>query len=405
MSLQFASALTRAADPAEAANAIALRLKQHFGARQPDLALAFISGHHTHAAQMAAALGASLTARISLGCTAESVIGRDEEIENEDTVSVVAACLPGTQVTGFAIAADDWPEALSDPETFRARFGTGPEPKLFILLADPFTSPMDDVLAMFNAAYPGVPIVGGMASAANAMRQSDSSFSDVLFLSQGHPSGQQSQGGAVGVALAGEIEIDVVVSQGCRPIGRPLTVTQAQRNILITLEDQPAMSRLQQLFEELPESDQDLLRNGVYVGRAIDSTRDDLGRGDFLIRGVMGADPQRGIIAVGDFVEEGERVQFHLHDAATATEDLELLLLPQTLQDPPAGAFVFSCNGRGTRLYDHPNGDITTIQQFLGGAPVAGFFCAGEIGPVGGKNFLHGHTASLVIFREAKGLK
>jgi small ligand-binding sensory domain FIST len=401
MTLRFASALSRAADPAEAANELTLNLNRQFNGERPHLALAFIAGHQAHASQMAEALCASLNADLILGCTAESVIGQTEEIENQDAVSVVAASLPGALVTGFAISADDWPEALSDPETFRARLNLDTDPKLFILLADPFTSPMDDVLAMFNAAYPNVPIVGGMASAANAMRQTDSTFSDVLFLSRG--AFQSNQGGAVGIALAGDIEIDVVVSQGCRPIGRSFTVTQAQRNILITLEDQPAMSRLQEIFEELPESDQDLLRNGVYVGRAIDSTQEELGRGDFLIRGVMGADPQRGLIAVGDFVAEGERVQFHLHDAATATEDLELLLLPQTLQDPPAGAFLFSCNGRGTRLYDHPDGDIRTVQQFLGGAPIAGFFCAGEIGPVGGRNFLHGHTASMVIFRESPG--
>jgi small ligand-binding sensory domain FIST len=207
-------------------------------------------------------------------------------------------------------------------------------------------------------------------------------------------------GGAVGVALSGAFEVDVIVSQGCRPVGRPYRVTAAQKNILIGLEDRPPMVCLQELFDALPQRDRELLKNGVYLGRAIDPARQELGRGDFLIRGVMGGDRERGFLAVGDYVSEGEAVQFHLRDAHTAAEDLEMLLLPQALLSRPAGAFLFSCNGRGTNLYDHPNGDVSLIQNALGGVPLAGFFCAGEIGPVGGRNFLHGHTASLAIFRQ-----
>jgi small ligand-binding sensory domain FIST len=401
MALLFASALTRLSDPAEAANDLALQLRRQLLGQRADLALAFIAGHHKQATEVSRALSESLDARIALGCTAESVIGRDEEVENADAVSVVAAVLPGAEIAGLSVSADDWPEVLSDPASLTARLGTGFKPKLFILLADPFTSPMDDVLELFNTAYPGVPIVGGMASAANAaqVQAGDSDLADVLFLTP--PGVARAPGGAVGVAIAGGIDIDVVVSQGCRPIGQAMTVSSVQRNLLTSLEDQPPMVRLQQIFDNLSVEDRQLLRNGVYLGRAIDPAQAELGRGDFLIRGIMGADPEHGYLAVGDFLRPGERVQFHLHDALTATEDLEMMLLPQTLQAPPAGAFLFSCNGRGTRLYGRPNGDIETVQQFLGDAPLAGFFCAGEIGPVGGRNFLHGHTASLVIFRPA----
>lgn len=397
--IRFASGFSRASDPAEVANEVAHALHEGLTGTPPDLALAFISGHYTDAEAVAQALHASLGAKLCLGCTAESLITRDQEIEQEEAVSVVAASLPNVDLVGFAVSGDDWPEILSDPALFRNRLGVDFNPKLFILLADPFSSPMDDVLELFNAAYPGVPVVGGMASAANAVqaRDGDPAFTDLLFTAQ--TEFHRLNGGAVGVALAGEIEIDVIVSQGCRPVGEPLLVTRADRNILMSLENGSPMQRLQDLFEELPAQDRELLRNGVYLGRAIDSTQEDLGRGDFLIRGLMGADPDQGFLAVGDYIHPGERVQFHLHDAHTATEDLELLLLPQTLQEPPVGAFLFSCNGRGTRLYDHPNGDIETVQQFLNDAPLAGFFCAGEIGPVGGRNFLHSQTASLVIFR------
>ena len=392
--LIFASAITRITDPKIAADELAQSLSRQLDGRRPDLALVFTCGQAPHvAAELAEAVSQSLGARILIGCTAESVIGREEEIENETAASVVAASLPGVDLSPFALAPGTWLDVCADDDVFRAHLGARSDSKLFILFCDPFTCPMDDLLDTFNTAYAGKPVIGGMASGGGSPGE------NVLFLNGG--SFTVMNGGAVGVALGGGIEADVIVSQGCRPIGRPFTVTRAQRNVLLSLEDQPPMNRLQEVVDQLPEWDRELLKNGVFVGRAIDPAREELGRGDFLVRGVMGADPQRGFIAVGDYMHEGENVQFHLRDAATATEDLEMMLLPQTFLDPPAGAFLFSCNGRGTRLYDHPNGDVSTIQNILGGAPLAGFFCAGEIGPVGGKNFLHGHTASMVIFRQS----
>lgn len=389
--MRFASAVSRNPDPDQAADEIAQRLDDQLG-RRPDLALAFLSGYDREsAARLAEAVNARVKAGICLGCTAESVIGRDEEIENETALSVVAASLPGVNMAAFAVDPSDWPEVVTDPDTFLTRIPAPSDTKLFVLFADPYSSPMDEVLELFNSAYEGVPVIGGMASGGSGAGE------NVLFLHGGRSA--ILNGGAVGVALAGAFEADVIVSQGCRPIGRPYRVTAAQKNILIGLEDRPPMVCLQELFDGLPPWDRELLKNGVYLGRAIDPAREELGRGDFLIRGLMGGDPDRGFIAVGDYVSEGENVQFHLRDAQTATEDLEMMLLPQSLLARPEGAFLFSCNGRGTNLYDHPNGDVSVIQNALGDIPLAGFFCAGEIGPVGGKNFLHGHTASMVIFR------
>ncbi|MDX1524307.1 MAG: FIST C-terminal domain-containing protein, partial [Anaerolineae bacterium] len=150
---------------------------------------------------------------------------------------------------------------------------------------------------------------------------------------------------------------------------------------------------------ELSEADQGLLQNGLFIGRAINDNQAELGRGDFLIRGISGIDRENGALIVSDYLQSGETVQFHLRDANTAEEDLEMMLTPQLLYDPPAGAMLFSCNGRGTRLYPHPDGDISTIRKVVGDVDLAGFFCAGEIGPIGGRNFLHGHTASLALFR------
>lgn len=396
--MRFAASLSYSTDPLEAANEIVRGLQIQLGTAKPDLVLAFFCGYAPQAASsLAEALTASIDARVMLGCTAESIIGQELEIENQTAVSVVAATLPGVELSPFAISADNWPELLADHNIVRERLGLSSDPKLFILLADPVSSPIDEALEVLNYVFPKIPIIGGMASAANA---GGPSAKDVLFLKSDAVTITNS--GAVGLAISGAVEVDVIVSQGCRPIGRLFTITAAQQNILLSLEDQPPMPLLQQLFEDLPDEDRELIRNGVYIGRAIESGQDELGRGDFLIRGVMGADPERGFIAVGDFVNPGERVQFHLRDAVTATEDLEMLLLPQTLQDKPAGAFLFSCNGRGRRLYDYPNGDISVVQNALGNVPIAGFFCAGEIGPVGGRNFLHGQTASMVIFRPSK---
>jgi small ligand-binding sensory domain FIST len=392
--MRFASAISRNPDPEQAAREVAQQIDEQLGGR-PDLALAFFSGYPREiAAGLAAQIGTRMPAGISLGCTAESVIGWDEEIENQTALSVVAACLPGVNMAAFAVDPGDWPEVISDPDTFLTRIPAPGDTRLFVLLADPFSSPMDEVLALFNSVYEGIPVIGGMASAGS------SGGENVLFLHGGRQA--ILGGGAVGVALSGAFEIDVIVSQGCRPVGRPYRVTAAQKNILIGLEDRSPMACLQELFDALPQWDRDLLQNGVYLGRAIDPGREELGRGDFVIRGVMGADRERGFIAVGDYVSEGENVQFHLRDANTASEDLEMMLLPQSLLSKPAGAFLFSCNGRGTNLYDHPNGDVRIIQDALGGVPLAGFFCAGEIGPVGGKNFLHGHTASMAIFRQER---
>jgi small ligand-binding sensory domain FIST len=286
----------------------------------------------------------------------------------------------------------DWRKTLNDEAALRHEINAPPETRLFVILADPFTTPMDAVLEAFNTYYPELPLIGGMASGSQRAGGNALLFNDHVL-----------NNGAVGVALAGAFEVDVIVSQGCRPVGRPFTVTSARENVIYGLEDHPPLEWIKDLVESMPSDDRMLLSNGLYIGRAVGTDRNSLGRGDFLIRGVMGLDQETGVMVVGDYIEEGELVQFHLRDATTAEEDLEMMLAPQLFFDPPCGGFLFSCNGRGTRLYDYPNGDISTIQKIIGDVNLAGFFCAGEIGPIGRKNFLHGHTASLALFRPLAG--
>ena len=356
-----------------------------------DLALVFISSPLTHAVpEIAQRLRLGLKPKALLGCTAEGVIGREQEIEDSPAITLVAAQMPAVTLAPIHLqpGENDWPKLLLDPEEFKRLVAAPPDPRLFILLGDPFSAPMDDVLVSFNACYPGVPVIGGMASGALRPLGNTLIFDDQL-----------THEGVVGLALSGALDVDLVVSQGCRPIWRPFKVGAAHRNVILNLEGRPPLAWLQDLIPELPEEDRQLLGKGLFVGRAIKPGQEGLGRGDFLIRGVVGIDQGSGAIAIGDSLIEGETIQFHLRDALTAQEDLEMMLIPQMFRDPPRGGLLFSCNGRGTRLYDHPNGDIAVIQRSLENIHLAGFFCAGEIGPIGRANFLHGHTASLVLFR------
>jgi small ligand-binding sensory domain FIST len=207
--------------------------------------------------------------------------------------------------------------------------------------------------------------------------------------------------GAVAVVIGGGVRIRPVVSQGCRPIGRPLVITRAEANVIVELGGRPALERLREIYGDLPEADRQLVRSSLHVGRAASEYRDAFRQGDFLVRNVVGADPESGVIAVGDLMRTGQTIQFHVRDAASADEDLRRLLCDTRGGAAPAGAIVFTCNGRGTRLFDEPNHDARCVRDCLGPIPVAGFFAQGEIGPIGRRTFLHGFTASIAVFEPA----
>jgi small ligand-binding sensory domain FIST len=388
-SMKFASATTTETDIQQAALDLIDQTRQQSGDLALDLLIVFASAHHAPGIEtLTQSLRDALKPTTLLGCTAEGVIGADEEIERKPAITLIAAHLPGVELVPFAFAAGPLHEMLPDGQMVPQE--ATQDPKLFIVLGDPFSTPVDEVLAAFNKRHPGVPVIGGLASGAIYPGQS-------VLLSNG----TALQNGIVGVALSGDLDVDVIVSQGCRPIGSAFEVTEAEENVIQNLDGKAPLEQLQEVLEELPQKDRELLRNGVFVGRAVDAMKDPLGRGDFLVRGVVGVDQRTGAITVGDYIDKGDVVQFHLRDAATAEEDLEMMLTPHSLFGRPSGALLFSCNGRGTRLYDHENGDVSAIQRFFPDLDVCGFFCAGELGPIGGRNFLHGHTASLALIRPA----
>lgn len=355
-----------------------------------DLALCFVSIHHRDRLdEIVRGIQGRLAPRVLLGCTAEGVIGGDQEVERSAAISLWAAHLPEVKIATFhltfretdqGIGVMGWPAQMPEPR----------ETPLLLLLAEPFSTPGQALLAFLNEKYPQAPAVGGMASGGmdvgmNLLILNDQAFTE----------------GVVGVALTGPVQVRTVVSQGCRPIGERFIVTKAEGNLIQELGGRPALERLQEIYTALSQEDQRLARQALHVGCAMNEYQERFERGDFLIKNLMGADNATGAIALTDVIQEGQTVQFHVRDGKTASEDLHHLLKTQkgVLDEHAAGgALLFSCNGRGRRLFGTSHHDISTVQAELGKIPVAGFFAQGEIGPIGGKNFLHGFTASVALF-------
>jgi small ligand-binding sensory domain FIST len=389
--MKFASISVTGDNVDDLLRAVSTEILERLG-EHADLALVFPSVHFAPRAEgMVADLKRAIGARVMIGCTGEGVIGPAHEIEGQPALAVVAAQMPGVDVEPFALPKSDLLSIALNPSTLLKHYEPPFDTRFMVMLADPFSAPMDGVLNAFNRECDNIPIIGGMASGARQPGETALIINDRVM-----------REGLVGVSFVGPIQADIIVSQGCRPIGSVFEVTSAQNNVIDSLEGESPLARIQSLLDELDDEDRDLLQNGLFIGRAIDPRKETLGRGDFLIRGVLGVDSGTGAIAVGDVIQPGERVQFHLRDARTAREDLEMMLSPHALFGEPSGAFLFSCNGRGTHLYNEPDGDISAIRGFFHGIDVAGFFCAGEIGPIGGRNFLHGHTASLALIRPAQ---
>jgi small ligand-binding sensory domain FIST len=390
--MRFASAISDAANAQEAAEAVCRQLLEQLQGRACDLACLFASPiYRTGWPELVSRIHDRLRPRVLLGCSGSGVIGGGQELEWVPALSMVAARLPGVQLHPFAVS----PEELegSSPGGFWVdKIGASPEAQpVFILIADPYTTQPAKLIAELNATYRTRPMVGGLVSGGNEPGE------HLIFLDR-----HVRREGAVGVALAGNITMDTVISQGCRPIGRPYVVTRAEEHAILALGGRPALAVLHAILSSLPLEDRELAQQGsVFVGLVIDEMRRNFSAGDFLIRNIVGIDPDAGAVVVADQVAVGQSVQFQLRDPATSRQELRRLLqrLPPAAISPPAGALFFNCTGRGRALYGTANQDIRTIQMISGKLPVGGFFCNGEIGPVGGTNLLHGYTASLGLFR------
>ncbi|TVQ11274.1 MAG: hypothetical protein EA368_05860 [Leptolyngbya sp. DLM2.Bin27] len=373
----------------------------------PDLGLVFISSSFTSEfARLLPLLQDLLPMAVVVGCSGGGIVGMDaqgqpQELEDTPALSLTVATLPGVSVQPFHLTVEDLPDLDSPPDAWAELVGVAPEADpQFILMADPFSSKVTDLLQGLDFAYPSGVKIGGLASVDGFNRHSGL-FCDRNYYSEG----------VVGVALSGPVVLDTIVAQGCRPIGPVYRVEKAERNILLSLGDpddgdaaHSPLELLQALFETLPEDERQLAQSSLFIGIAQDSFKLTLDPGDFLIRTLLGVDPKMGAIAVGDRLRLGQRVQFHLRDARTSASDLESLLQRYQRQLPvgpaPAGALMFACMGRGQGLYDQANFDSGLFAQYLPGLPLGGFFCGGEIGPVGQTTFLHGFTSVFGICRQ-----
>ena len=377
----FAAGLSEHPLPTQAVGEVVGQVLDRLGpdAAPPDLALLFLTAPHAGAMEdVAAAVRATLRPATLLGCTAESVVGGAREVEQRPAISLWAGHTG--PVTPVQLSVERTPDG--DALVGWAE-GAGDDSAGLILLADPFTFPADAFLGHLSDDRPGLSVIGGLASGANAPGGNRLVLDDQIL-----------SAGAVGAFLGPDARFTTVVSQGCRPVGDPFVITRAEGNIVYELAGRPALERLQDLVRGLTDDERQLLSTGVHLGRVIDESKTEFDRGDFLIRNVLGGDPQNGAIAVGDFVEVGSTAQFQVRDAASADEDLRQLIGGHSAE----GALVFTCNGRGTRLFGRPDHDAEVVAEGFPGAAVAGMFCAGELGPVGKRNFLHGFTASVALF-------
>jgi small ligand-binding sensory domain FIST len=386
MPLHVGAGLSTSPDQRAGALEAALTAREGLAGESCDLAIVFASGNHLAApeAVLEAVHEALEPARLS-GCAAGGVIGARREVEHGTAVSVWAAHLGDGSASTFHASVEEVEEgtgALTGMADLEGAAGA-------ILLADPATFPTDPVLHFLSEAAPAVPLIGGLASARTA------GGGTALFLGE-----EVLDEGLVGIRLDG-VEMLPCVSQGAAPIGPELTITASEGQVIMELAGKPALDKLRETIETLPAADLALVQGGLLMGIVVDSNKPEYVQGDFLVRGLVGADPDTGQVAVAAEVRPGQVVRLHARDAASADRDLREALgvrMRALGGRAPAGALVFACNGRGRGLFGRSDHDAETVAEELAGAPAAGFFAAGEIGPVGGESFLHGFTATVAVF-------
>ena len=345
-----------------------------------------------------------------IGCGGGGIIGmkndyQPQEVEGKPALSLTVASLPDVEVVPFHVTADDLPDLDSPPNKWWDLVGVGMEEEPnFILLSDPFSAKINELLEGLDFAYPGATKIGGLASTTTMGMGSglfyyDGDDEQKMFL----------QEGTVGLAFTGNLKIDSIVAQGCRSIGEIYQVTQGEKNIILEMktsdgEPDTPLNLLRDVINDLSSEDQELAQYSLFLGIARDEFKLELKHGDFLIRNLVGVDPKYGAIAVGDRIRAGQRICFHLRDAKASADDLETLLTnycnEQSQPSGVVGALMFSCLGRGEGLYGKPNFDSQLFLDYVNDVDLAGFFCNGEIGPVAGSTFLHGYTSVFGIFSQ-----
>lgn len=376
----------------------AANLRNQLETPQVSLGMVFMTPHFfPYAAQVLETL--RLHARIPLlvGCSSESLVCGRHEIEEKPGLVLGLYYLPGAKLTAKRFTQEQV-DSCADRSYWQEEMGVMREDTNgWLVFADPFNLDAENWLKQWNAAYAPLPIVGGLASGIYQERNTQIYLNGDVF-----------EEGGVALSVAGDVEITSVISQGCTPIGETWTITRTDGNLIFEIGNRPAYAILTETFEKLPDNEKVRLRGNLFVGLVVNEYLEEFHRGDFLIRNLVGGDPNKGVLVVGAYPRAGQTIQFQRRDAAAATEDMHALLerAKKNLQGRTIfGGSLHCCNGRGTGLFGEPNHDADMIQRELGTTALTGFFCNGEIGPIGDKNFLHGYTASLALFvsRAQKG--
>ncbi len=404
--MKWASAISTRASLETAVKEVAQQAKEQLE-EAPDLALVFVStAFASEYARLLPLLQEQLPGAQIVGCSSSGVIGMadglPEEVEKGAALSLTLAYLPNVEIRSFHFTDFDLPDLDSPPAQWSELIGVAPDRSPgFILMADPFSSGTSELLQGMDFAYPDAVKVGGLAGVESFSRSSGLFCNGGLY-----------REGIVGVVLSGEIVLEAIVAQGCRPIGELYRVSEGDRNVMLKLApddladsslSQTPLEVLQNIFQGMDEDDRELAQNALFIGVAQSGFKPSLTQRDFLIRNLVGVDPRNGAIAVADKIRPGMRIQFHMRDAQTSAEDLENRLRRYRVESlenklnnqgaSPMGALLFACTGRGQGLYDEPNFDSDLFEKYLGPLPIGGFFCNGEIGPVGSTTFLHGYTS------------
>jgi len=390
--MKWTSTLSQNPDLSRAVDEVASAVVPALGA-SPDLAFVFASEHYrADFERLPALLRERLQPATLLGCSASGVIGDGSEVEQGPALGVTAATLPDVTIDCWHVEADDLrPGTQHNARCSELAQRVVGAPRQFIVLADPFSFPTEQLLRSLEGGFKTCTIAGGLASGGQAPGEV------VLFLDDAmHASG------ALVLGLGGNIEMITAVAQGCRPIGEPMFVSACEGNYLSALDGRPAGEVLNDLYERAGEGDRALMQNSLFIGITMRPGETQYAQGDFLIRNIAGADAAKGAIQVAADLRENQVVQFHVRDARTSSEDLDNSLARMAAgfgAGAPSGALLFSCIGRGRGLYGHPDHDSTAVQSHLGQLPLGGFFCNGEIGPVTGTTFVHGYTSAIAVFR------
>ena len=390
--MHWTSCLSTVPDTGAAVDEVAEQAAERLGAT-PDLAFVFASRHHrAQFDRLVSRLSDALGRAPLVGCGAGGVIGAGREIEDAPALAVVTGHLPGVHVAPFHFEPQEVPPPGTATATWDARLGL-PEPSApdFIVMPDPFTCRVGDFIQAMDEAYPDASIVGGMPSGGTQAGD------NAMFV------GPRVHGaGIVGIALSGNLVVDTVVAQGCRPVGAPMFVTRGGGNVIAELDGRAPSEVLQDLYAQASARDQKLMRSALHLGVVMREAQEVYRQGDFLIRNIIALDGRTGSVGVATTVEPGQVVQFHIRDAETSADDLDRLLDAHEQGTEPAGSLLFSCLGRGENLYGEPDHDSRAFQRRFGAVPLGGFFCGGEIGPVAGQTHLHGYTSVFAMFRRRR---